>query len=156
MIARGEATRRAVAAAGGAAVLILLLAAALAGLAALDPDGSPPSAEAASGACERAVVRDWSLDGRVDGVYSLACYRRALAQLPSDMRDYSDAPDEIERALAVASNRRLAMPKTTPKRAGSQTDQAPPLTFIAIGIAALLAGLTALPLLTRRRRRPAS
>ena len=102
MIARGEARRRAVAAAGGAAVLIVLLAAALAGLAALGADGSPASAQAAAGACEQTVVEDWSFDGRVDGVYPLACYRRALAQLPADMRDYSDAPDEIERALAVA------------------------------------------------------
>jgi hypothetical protein len=133
-------------------VLFLLLAGVLA---ALGTDGAPETARAADVSCENAVVTDWSRDGRVDGTYPLACYRRALARLPSDVRDYSDAPDEIERALAVASNRRAAAP--TPQSRETTPDSAPPLVLVAIGVAvaaAVASGGAAV--LTRRRRRPAS
>jgi hypothetical protein len=133
------------------AVFLLLVGA----LAALGTDGAPETARAADVSCENAVVTDWSRDGRVDGTYPLACYRRALARLPSDMRDYSDAPDEIERALAVASNRRASAP--TPQSRGTTPDSAPPLVLVAIGVAvaaAVASGGAAV--VTRRRRRPAS
>jgi hypothetical protein len=91
----------------------------------------------------------------VDGTYPLACYRRALARLPSDMRDYSDAPDEIERALAVASNRRTAT--RTPQSRTTGPDSAPPLVLVAIGLAVAATAVSGgAALLTRRRRRPAS
>ena len=56
-----------------------------------------PSATAAT-PCGEAVILDWS-DGRIDRVYSEACYRDALARLPEDLRAYSTAPEDIERAL---------------------------------------------------------
>jgi hypothetical protein len=135
--------------------LVVLLAGTFAVLAAFGTGGTPEGARAARVSCQDAVVKDWSRDGRVDGTYPLACYRRALARLPSDMRDYSDAPDEIERALAVASNRRSTAPKA--QSASSEPDAAPPLVLAAIGLAvAATAVAGGAALLTRRRRRPAS
>jgi hypothetical protein len=135
--------------------LVLLLAGAVAALTAFGRGGAPESAQAAGASCEDAVVTDWSRDGRVDGTYPLACYRRALARLPSDMRDYSDAPDEIERALAVASNRRAAT--RTPQPRTTAPNSAPPLVLVAVGLAVAAAAATGgAALLTRRRRRPAS
>jgi hypothetical protein len=135
--------------------LIVLLAGSLAVLSALGNRGAPESARASGASCVDAVVTDWSRDGRVDATYPLACYRRALAQLPADVRDYSDAPTEIERALAVASNHtRRASPSS---RSATADDEPPPLALIAVGLAAAsAAALGSAALLTRRRRRPAS
>jgi hypothetical protein len=63
-----------------------------------------PTGAAGASACAGAVVVDWSEDGHVDGVYPLSCYQAAIRQLPPDVRDYSTASDEINRALAVAVN----------------------------------------------------
>ena len=52
--------------------------------------------------CGELVLRDWSRDGRVDRTYDLTCYEAAIDDLPSDLRDYSDAEVVITRALASA------------------------------------------------------
>jgi hypothetical protein len=67
------------------------------------------TAEAGAGpnaACGRRVVDDWAADTRVDGAYSIACYRQAIKSLPEDLRAYSSAPVDIQRALQsrLASN----------------------------------------------------
>ena len=49
------------------------------------------------------MIRDWYDGGRVDGVYPLRCYRAAIRALPEDVLQYSDARNEIERALAYAA-----------------------------------------------------
>ena len=71
----------------------LLCCVLLAGLA----SAGAPSATAAA-PCGEAVILDWS-DGAIDRLYPLACYRDALARLPEDLRAYSTAPEDIERAL---------------------------------------------------------
>jgi hypothetical protein len=48
------------------------------------------------------VLRDWYSGGRVDDVYPLACYRAALRSLPDDVLQYSNADQDIRRALAFA------------------------------------------------------
>lgn len=53
----------------------------------------------AAPACARQVVADWYDDGRVDRLYPLHCYRDAIKTLPEDVRAYSSAKDDIERAL---------------------------------------------------------
>jgi hypothetical protein len=53
-------------------------------------------------ACASAVLRDWSEDGRVAPKYSLPCYEDAIEALPADIRDYTNAEDEITRALSSA------------------------------------------------------
>jgi hypothetical protein len=59
-------------------------------------------AAAASGSCADQVVADWYDDGRVGKIYPLACYQQAIKKLPPDVLDYSNAKEDILRALAFA------------------------------------------------------
>ena len=59
-------------------------------------------ASAASGSCADQVIADWYDDGRVGKIYPLACYQQAIKKLPPDVLDYSNAKEEIGRALAFA------------------------------------------------------
>ena len=52
--------------------------------------------------CADQVIADWYDDGRVGKIYPLECYRQAIAKLPPDVLDYSNAKEEIGRALAFA------------------------------------------------------
>ena len=45
------------------------------------------------------MIDDWYDDGRVDGTYPLHCYDDAIEILPRDVRDYSSAKEDIQRAL---------------------------------------------------------
>ncbi len=56
----------------------------------------------ATKSCAKQVVADWYDDGRVDKIYPLECYRAAIKSLPPDVIDYSNAKEEIGRALAYA------------------------------------------------------
>lgn len=60
------------------------------------------AAPAMSASCGKQVVNDWYDNSRVDGIYPLSCYREAIRILPKDVRDYSNAEEEIGRALAYA------------------------------------------------------
>ena len=51
--------------------------------------------------CCKALINDW-FDGHIDHVYPVACYRQAIAHLPQDVRSYSSAKDDIERAELAA------------------------------------------------------
>ena len=62
--------------------------------AAASQSATPPAAS-----CQGRLLRDWA-DGRIDGTYPLACYRAALRSLPSDLKVYSSAPDDIRQALS--------------------------------------------------------
>ena len=53
-------------------------------------------------ACAQRVIRDWYSGGRIDDAYPLACYRAALRALPADVLQYSNADQDIRRALAFA------------------------------------------------------
>jgi hypothetical protein len=95
------------------ALSALVVAACLAGAATLpgvpQPEPlSPSPLEGASAGCAAEVVDDWADDGRVQGSYRLRCYRQALQSLPEDLRAYSTAPDDLERAMqsALHSNAR--------------------------------------------------
>lgn len=52
--------------------------------------------------CATKVIADWYDDGRVGKIYPLGCYRQAIASLQPDVLDYSNAKEEIGRALAFA------------------------------------------------------
>jgi hypothetical protein len=69
-------------------------------------------AEAAQ-SCGRAVIDDWYDDGRVDGTYALHCYDDAIEILPRDVRDYSSAKEDIQRALQNRKRGEPAPPATT-------------------------------------------
>jgi hypothetical protein len=60
------------------------------------------SATAQQKPCADQVVSDWYDDGRVDKIYPFECYRQAIKSLPPDVIDYSNAKEEIGRALAFA------------------------------------------------------
>jgi hypothetical protein len=49
--------------------------------------------------CAETLLKDWA-DGRIDGIYPLACYRVALKSLPVDIQVYSSASDDISEALS--------------------------------------------------------
>lgn len=60
------------------------------------------SGPALAASCGKQVVDDWYDNGRVDKIYPLSCYREAIRILPTDVLDYSNAKQEIGRALAYA------------------------------------------------------
>ena len=63
--------------------------------------GSKP-AMAKARTCADLVIADWYDDGRISKIYPLHCYKEAIAKLPPDVLDYSNAKEEIGRALAFA------------------------------------------------------
>ena len=72
---------------------------ALAALAAL---AVAPTSLAATKSCADQIVADWYGDGRVDKIYRIPCYQEAIRALPVDVLDYSNAREDILRALAYA------------------------------------------------------
>jgi hypothetical protein len=62
----------------------------------------PSPAAAASKSCADQVVADWYGDGRVDKIFPLHCYQEAIRSLPVDVLDYSNAKEDILRALQFA------------------------------------------------------
>jgi len=63
--------------------------------------GAASSAGAAT-PCWRQVVNDWYRNNRVDGTYPIHCYSEAIANLPEDVKGYSNAPDDIRKAMLLA------------------------------------------------------
>jgi hypothetical protein len=76
-----------------------------------------PTAGAAP-SCGRQVIDDWWDNGRIDGTYAEHCYDDAIEILPRDVRDYSSAKEDIERALQNKLRGRPAPP--------ARTDPTPP------------------------------
>lgn len=110
---------------------IRLLFAMVVGLLALAAAGTAGAAQS----CPTRLLDDWR-DGRIDGVYSIACYRQTLAHLPEDVRVYSTAQADITRALqarlgTVAAN-------TSVNRSGGGSGVSP-LLVVAITAAILVA-----------------
>lgn len=75
---------------------------------------------AAATGCGKKVIDDW-FDGRIDGTYPLHCYDDAIEQLPRDVRDYSSAKEDIERALQARLRGEKAPPNSIPP--GTETDE---------------------------------
>ena len=85
------------------------------------------SPAAAAKSCGRAVIDDWYDDGRVDGTYALHCYDDAIEILPRDVRDYSSAKEDIQRALTNAKRGEPAPPATSdPTPGGGSTSPEDP------------------------------
>ena len=72
----------------------------------------------AAESCGRQVIDDWYDNGRVDGTYALHCYDDAIEILPRDVRDYSSAKDDIQRALQNRKRGEPAPPATDRPDAG--------------------------------------
>jgi hypothetical protein len=99
-----------------AAIRALLLLAAFAALLVL------VSPATAAKSCGRAVIDDWYDDGRVDGTYALHCYDDAIDSLPRDVRDYSSAKEDIQRALQARMRGEDAPPARTDPSPESPSD----------------------------------
>ena len=111
-----------------------------------------PGAGAASSLddCTQRVIRDWSSSGEVVGTYSLACYRAALQALPEDVRQYSDAEQVIEEAMALARETRTTESVTrgaaSPPRAAPQVaavGSASPIPYPVVALGSLAVVLLA-------------
>lgn len=110
-----------------ALALFALVLGALAGGAAV------PDARAAEVACWKRLLSDW-YDGRIDNAYPVRCYRQAIANLPDDIKAYTEAREDIQRALLAAlrstkkppdSNFTVQpeRPAAAPKRSGGRPAQ---------------------------------
>ena len=75
---------------------LTLLTVLLASLVALVP------ATASAATCWKELVNDYWADNRVDRTYPISCYREAMEKLPTDVQEYSDAQDDLRRALLAA------------------------------------------------------
>lgn len=81
------------------------------------------SPAAAAEPCGKQVINDWYGDGRVDKIYPLHCYEDAIDALPVDVRDYSSAKEDIERALQYAVRNQPDPGRPAPPgETGSRTD----------------------------------
>jgi len=80
----------------------LLLPAVLVAFVALASLALAPGASAKEKTCGEKVVDDWYGDGRVDGIFPTHCYLDAIRSLPVDVKAYSNAEEDIRRALAYA------------------------------------------------------
>jgi hypothetical protein len=123
---------------GGCRRLVALAVALVAMLAATG------SGQAASG-CAARVIDDWR-DGRIEGVYPVACYREALADLPEDLRIYSSAQTDITRALQNRVRVERTAAKLSPSDGGG-SGVSPYL--VAVISVALAIGAAAVVTLTR-------
>jgi hypothetical protein len=94
-------------------------------------------------------------------MFPLHCYQSALTSMPSDIRDYTNASDAIQRALARATTRDSSTPSERLRRvaAGGGGElagpgpSAVPLPLIALaGLSTGVLAAGALGWVTRRRR----
>ena len=100
----------------------------IAALAAVLVAATPASA---APSCARQVINDWYDDGRVDRTYPLHCYDDAIEALPPDVRDYSSAKEDIQRALQARMRNEPAPAATgdpSPGGGTSTTPAKPPTT----------------------------
>ena len=80
----------------------IALVIALAAIAAIGAAASPAPATAGSMPCWKRLLDDWVDNARIDKAYPAACYREAIKRLKGDLRDYSSAAEDIQRALSAA------------------------------------------------------
>lgn len=98
---------------GGSGRLVLAVLAAAVSLLAVGAAGAsaaPTRSDQATGTCWKDVVNDWlQHQPNVVGSYPIPCYTQAIQHLDAypDIQQYSNAPDDIHRALlaAIRNNR---------------------------------------------------
>jgi hypothetical protein len=116
--------------------------------------GLPPGTASAAAPCWKAVIADWSKDGTIDRKYATSCYRRAMRSAPTDLKVYSTLEDDLQRALASRSSRRLAgvHAPTAMLDAAGGSPSLPLLIALIAGLGTLLAACSLAAALVRRRR----
>ena len=83
------------------------------------------TAPAGAATCGRQVIDDWYDDGRVDRTYALHCYDDAIDALPPDVRQYSSAQEDIERALQARMRNQDPPPAKTDPSPGKKPKPKP-------------------------------
>jgi len=68
--------------------------------------------------CWKVLLNDW-LDGRIDNLYPVHCYRDAINHLPTDIEAYSSARDDILRAMQARIAGKSAPPNKQDSNGGS-------------------------------------
>jgi hypothetical protein len=112
---------------------------------------APGATDARTRACVRDVITEWRT-GPIATSHPVSCYRAALKSLPEDMLIYSDAQNQIERALHVrlAASAREAQGAVDP----TDADSSFPLAVIVIAAGSFVFVLVAsTSRLARRLRR---
>jgi hypothetical protein len=79
-------------------------------------------AGAAAKSCGDRVIDDWYDNGRVDKEYPYNCYEDAIDSLPVDVKDYSSAAEDIQRALQNRLRDMPAPPASHDPSPGGGTD----------------------------------
>jgi hypothetical protein len=124
-----------------------------------------PVAAGGTSACWKRVVSDWAADEVLDRSYPTTCYRDAILKLPEDLRAYSSAPEDIQRALQLSLARRPAavrVPASASRAAAAKNEQNPAVRSDPGGGGSLrlllfggaLVALVALAVATTRPRAP--
>jgi len=82
-----------------------------------------PGNAVAATPCWKKVLNDWS-NNRTIGHYPLHCYRDAIKNLPEDLRDYSNAADDINAALqAQIAHRDVRSLQISPPAGGNSNGE---------------------------------
>lgn len=98
--------------------------------------------------CWQVLVTDWS-DGAISNLYPIHCYRQALQNMPEDVRLYSNAGGDINRALAgrvvkrgIAGGTAASAPKPVSAAAAAENgmSDAPFVLVGALAAALVVAG----------------
>jgi len=93
-----------------------------------------PAAAADSPACWKRLINDW-YDGTIDKTYPTPCYRQAIEHLPTDVRLYSSARDDILRALAQAQAAQATQNASVTTTAPTTTSETAPTTTSEAAVA---------------------
>jgi hypothetical protein len=83
-----------------------------------------PAPAGAAQSCGRQVIDDWFDNSRVDRTYPRHCYDDAIELLQPDVRDYSNAEEEITRALQRRGRTVTPPPATTDPTPADDPDEA--------------------------------
>lgn len=101
----------------------------------------------AAASCSERIVDDWAADTQVDGAYPRACYRRAIENLPEDLRAYSSAAADIQRALQA----KLASSPATGTAAASSSAESGQDAHALLRALILVAGVSVIGVLAAAR-----
>jgi hypothetical protein len=110
--------------------------------------GAPIVAAAASSDTPSAAISDCNAHGTLTAHYSASTLRAALAQMPSDVKEYTDCYDVIERQLFAELGKSASGTVTPP--ASSSSSSFPTWLIIVIVVLAL-AAITFGAIAVRRR-----
>jgi len=112
---------------------------------------APVASTAAGRSCDERVLVDWSDNGRIDGVYPLRCYEGAIAAMPTDIRDYTNAENVIGRALSSAVRERPVEAQTAGAAPASTASTGVPVVLLVLfGFALTLLAAGGVGYLSRR------